>query len=153
MARLCAKYQNVWITEICVMDEWYFARLDLKVSFGGYPILQHPPWSDSYITHTCRQTLQWRHNERLKSPASRLFTQPFIQSTYQREHQSSASLAFVRGIHRWLVNFPHKGPVTRKMFPFDDVIMGMYVHSMTVLTLESSNEIDYVLNQYPRPVI
>ena len=41
----------------------------------------------------------------------------------QRKHQSSASLAFVRGIHRWPVNSPHKGPVTRKMCPFDDVIM------------------------------
>ena len=41
----------------------------------------------------------------------------------QRKHQSSASLAFVRGIHRWPVNSPHKGPVTRKMFSFDDVIM------------------------------
>ena len=41
----------------------------------------------------------------------------------QRKHQSSASLAFVRGIHRWPVNSPHKWPVTRKMFPFDDVIM------------------------------
>ena len=41
----------------------------------------------------------------------------------QRKHQSSALLAFVRGIHRWSVNSPHKGPVTRKMFPFDDVIM------------------------------
>ena len=27
------------------------------------------------------------------------------------------------GIHRWPVNSPHKGTVTRKMFPFDDVIM------------------------------
>ena len=43
--------------------------------------------------------------------------------TYERKHQSSASLAFVRGIHRWPVNAPHKGPVTWKMFPFDDVIM------------------------------
>ena len=41
----------------------------------------------------------------------------------QRKHQSSASLAFVRGIHQWPVNSPHKWPVTRKMFPFDDVIM------------------------------
>ena len=41
----------------------------------------------------------------------------------QRKHQSSASLAFLRGIHRWPVNSPHKGPVTRKLFPFDDVIM------------------------------
>ena len=33
------------------------------------------------------------------------------------------SLAFVRGIHRWPVNSPHKWSVTRKMFPFDPVIM------------------------------
>ena len=43
--------------------------------------------------------------------------------TDQSKHQSSASLAFVRGIHRGPVNSPHKWPVTRKMFPFDDVIM------------------------------
>ena len=41
----------------------------------------------------------------------------------QRKHQSSASLAFVWGIHRGPVNSPHKWPVTRQMFPFDDVIM------------------------------
>ena len=33
----------------------------------------------------------------------------------QRKHENSAALAFVRRIHKW--------PVTRKMFPFDDVIM------------------------------
>ena len=37
----------------------------------------------------------------------------------QRKHQSSASLAFVREVHR----SPGKSPVTRKMFPFDDVAM------------------------------
>ena len=41
----------------------------------------------------------------------------------QRKYQRSASLAFVRGIHRWPVNSPQKGPGTRKMFPFDDVII------------------------------
>ena len=41
----------------------------------------------------------------------------------QRKHQSSASLAFVRGIHRGPVNSPHKWPVKRNMFPFHDVIM------------------------------
>ena len=40
----------------------------------------------------------------------------------QRKHQSSASLAFVRGIHRGPVNSPHKWPVTRKMFQFDDIM-------------------------------
>ena len=43
----------------------------------------------------------------------------------QRKHQSSASLAFVRGIHRGPVNSPHKWPVMRKTFSFDDVIMGL----------------------------
>ena len=41
----------------------------------------------------------------------------------QRKHQSSASLAFVLGIHRGPVNSPHNGPVVRKMFPFDDVMI------------------------------
>ena len=48
---------------------------------------------------------------------------PACSGADQREHQSSTSLAFVRGIHQQLVNSPHKEPVTRKIFPFDDVIM------------------------------
>ena len=46
----------------------------------------------------------------------------------QRKHQSLTSLAFVLGIHRSPVNSSHKRPVTRKMFPFDDVII-FYVKS------------------------
>ena len=42
----------------------------------------------------------------------------FYSGTDQRKHQSSASMAFVSA-----VNSPHKGPVIRKMFPFDDVII------------------------------
>ena len=44
----------------------------------------------------------------------------------QRKHRSSASLALVRGIHRGPVYSPHKWPITRKMFPFDDVIMSLW---------------------------
>ena len=47
--------------------------------------------------------------------------------TDQRKHQIPASLAFVRGIHRSLVNSPHKGPVTQKMIQLDDVIMWKYI--------------------------
>ena len=52
-------------------------------------------------------------------------TRPMKQtvSADQNKHQSSTSLACVREIHRWPVNFPHKGSVTRKMFSFDGVIM------------------------------
>ena len=47
----------------------------------------------------------------------------FYSGADQRKHQNSASLAFVKGIHRWPMNSPHKGQVTRKLFPFHDVIM------------------------------
>ena len=43
--------------------------------------------------------------------------------TDQRKHQSSAPLAFVREIHRCPSEFPAQRPETRKMFPFDDVVM------------------------------
>ena len=46
-----------------------------------------------------------------------------VYSSADKKKQSPASVAFVRGIHPWPVISPHKGPVTRKMFPFDDVIM------------------------------
>ena len=52
----------------------------------------------------------------------------------QRKHQSSASLAFVWGIHRGPMNSPHKWPVTRKMFSFDDIILRSTVIFSTVWT-------------------
>ena len=45
----------------------------------------------------------------------------------QRKQQSSAPLAFVRGFRRSPVNSQHKWPVTRKMFPFEDVFMGKQI--------------------------
>ena len=69
--------------------------------------------------------LQWRHNGAMVSQ----ITSPTIvysvvySGVDQRKYQSSASLAFARGIHLWPVISLHKGPVTRKMIPFDDVIM------------------------------
>ena len=57
----------------------------------------------------------------MSAMASQITSLTIVNSTVysgadQRKHQSSASLAFVRGIHRWPVNSPHKGPVTRKCF-------------------------------------
>ena len=52
----------------------------------------------------------------------------------QRKHQRPASLAFVRRIHRWPVDSRHKGPVTRKMFPFDDVATySLLIRDVTVV--------------------
>ena len=76
------------------------------------------------------------YDVRMSAIASQLTSLTIVYSTVysdadQRKHQSSASLASVWGIHRWPVNFPHKGPVTRKMFPFDDVIITIKI--MTLL--------------------
>ena len=74
------------------------------------------------------QPIQTSHynNVIIGAMASRLCTQPYstvCSDADQRKHQSSASLAFVRGIYQWPVNFLHKGPVIRKTFPLDDIIM------------------------------
>ena len=44
----------------------------------------------------------------------------------QRKYQNFASVTFVRGIHRWPLDSPHKRPVTHKMFLFDYVIMATF---------------------------
>ena len=59
----------------------------------------------------------------MSAMASQITSLTIVHSTVysgadQRKDQSSVSLAFVS-----LVNSPHKGPVTRKMLPFDDVTM------------------------------
>ena len=69
--------------------------------------------------------LQWCHNE---CRASQITSLTIVYSSVypgadQRKHQSSTSLAIVRGIHWWPVNSPQKGPVMQKMFSFDDFFM------------------------------
>ena len=66
--------------------------------------------------------LQWRHTGR-DGASDHQPHDCLLKRLLKKKHQSSAPLACVKGIHRWPVNSPHKGPVTRKMFPFDDVIM------------------------------
>ena len=74
------------------------------------------------------------YSDVIMSPtASRITGVTVVHSTVcsgvdQRKHQSSASLTFVRGIHRSRVHSPHKRPVTRKMFPFHDVSMQKWDH-------------------------
>ena len=78
----------------------------------------------------------------MRAIASQITSLTIVYSTVysdadQRKHQSSVSLAFVRGIHRRPVNSTHKWPVTWKIFPFDDVIM----HSKTDCNLYSSRSV------------
>ena len=90
------------------------------------------------------RTVKSHYNDVITSTvASQITSLTIVYSTVysgrdQRKHQSSASLAFVRWFHRSPVNSPHKGPVTRKMFPFDDVIMSRIKADRYNLTINPS---------------
>ena len=69
----------------------------------------------------------------MSAMASQITSHTIVYSTVysdhdQIKHQSSASLAF--GMDKSPVNSPHKWPVTRKMSPFDDVIMFLWIHGI-----------------------
>ena len=89
--------------------------------------------------HILLSLLQFHYNDVIMSSMVFQITSLAIvystvnSGTFPRKYQSSASLAFAREIHRWPVNSPHKGPITRKMFPFDDVIMFWYDIALTML--------------------
>ena len=74
-------------------------------------------------------TLQRRQNERegVSNRRRLVVISTVFSGADQIKHQSSASLAFCAGIHRWPVNSPHKRPIARKMLPFDDVIMRLSI--------------------------
>ena len=89
-------------------------------------------WTDPWwwLVHCVMKVIHY-NDIIMGTMASQITSLTFVYSTVysgadQRHHQSSASLAFVWGIHRGPVNSPHKWPVTRKMFPFDGVIMCMH---------------------------
>ena len=90
-----------------------------------------------FVTETfSTDDVTWRHvigpnysdiswvSWRLKSMATRLFIQHMF-SLWQKKYQSLCYWSFVRGIHRWSVDSPHKGPVTYmyEALPFHNAIM------------------------------
>ena len=85
-----------------------------------------PEWASSVLNW---KNLPLHYSDVIMSPMDSQNTSlTIVYSTVysdQRKHQSTASLAFVSEIHQWPVNSPQKGPVTRRMFPFDDVIMNI----------------------------
>ena len=104
---------------------WY--RVCIRVY--GYQLLRQLRRNNT----RCSSFMSYHYDDVIMDTIASLITSlTIVYSTVysdadQRTHQSSASLAFVWGIHRGPVNSPHKWPVTRKMFQFDDVIMSYMV--------------------------
>ena len=88
-----------------------------------WPYKRSRPSAATMLTSLCGYSPRHFSDVIMSPMASQITGVSIIYSTVQRKHQSSASLAFVRGIHQWPVESPHKGPVTRKIIPFDDVII------------------------------
>ena len=97
-------------------------EFDISNTVSPWPLWDIAAFSNMHISH---------YNDvimgAITSQITSLTTVYSIVYADQRKHQRSASLAFVRGIHRSPVNSPHKWPVTQKVFPFDDVIMTNFV--------------------------
>ena len=92
-----------------------------KTMIGNYGMLfEISPRVWLTVSQHLLKSLQWRHNGR---DSVSKHQPPVYSGADERRHQSFASLAFERGIHQSPVNSPHRGPITQKMFPFDDVIM------------------------------
>ena len=94
---------------------WHYMFLEHKYHNCGFTYCSAFP--DSLVIHYNDVIMSIS----IQQPHDCLFNR--LYRPYQRKHQNSMTLAFVRGIHRWPVNSWHKGPVIWKMFPFNDVIM------------------------------
>ena len=99
---------------------WYIIS-DISQSFGWY----YPTALHNQQDNDMWNPLQWRHNERDGVPNHQPYN--FLLMRLFRHRSKKTSKLRVNGlgggIHRWALTSPHKGPVTRKMFPFDDIIM------------------------------
>ena len=94
-----------------------------------------------FIDTLCYLILHWHYSEVIMIiMASQITSLTIVCSTIcsgtdQRKHGRSTSVAFLREIHRSLVNSPCKGSVMRKMFPFDDIIMNCASRGLLVILI------------------
>ena len=135
------KCWDIWLTSIWVQDRHLIILQCLPITHfewdKSYNYMKRSlnipvQLSLQYLKRTCHcqyKIMLIRYNDIIMGAmTSQITSLAIVYSTVysgadQRKDQSPASLVFVRGIHRWPVNSPHKWPVTRKKSPFDDVIM------------------------------
>ena len=147
-------YATAWFN-FCILNKFWLTRM-LNIS-----IIHNDSFKLLKICHlVVRLTVvsvlysykKYRYNDDIMSTiASQTNSLTIVYSTIysgadQRKHQSSMSLASVRGIHRWPVNSPQKGPVPRKIFPFDDVIMKNIIAADVPAPVVARSTVVMVLN-------
>ena len=120
-----------------ITTNYFWARFSMKWYTNSFLLSSDYMLGDVYCT---REQCCMHYDDVIMCAIASLITSlTIVYSTVysdadQRKHQSYASLAFMWWIHRGPVNSPHKWPVTRKIFPFDDVIM----YNLTLTEIEMS---------------
>ena len=107
-----------------VRRDWHLATVILKVLRTSQPPIMlsefHKPHNDTSV-----RSLHWRHNDH--DSVSNHQPHDCLPNRLFRRRSKKTSMLRVTGLcagnSPGPVNSLHKGPVTRKMFPFDDVIM------------------------------
>ena len=131
---------NLFIIHGYILSWWNMSRWDWEILFSNtqctnkcweilYSTLNHIV-KGCYVINDTHWRLEVNHYSDIimSVMVSQITCVSIVCSTLcsgadQRKHQISVSLAFVRGIHQWLVDSPHKGSITQKKLPLDDTIM------------------------------
>ena len=106
-----------WCANIILPFLWFWEWIFINIII----LIKSKIWTIHHCLENCNDVI-------MSTMVSQITGVSIVYSTVysdvdQRKQQSFASLAIVRGIQDWPVKSPHKGPVTRKMLPFHDVIM------------------------------
>ena len=125
--KLLNKWQSNWWFNIFIMLVWCHCFVTASSYYAGLnnsiePILAALDNKKLQFPYFITVTSHWALL-RLKITSFSTVWSAIYSRAHQRKHQSSKLLAFVKGIHWWQVDFPHKGPVMQKMFSFDDLVM------------------------------
>ena len=111
-------FPNIWFMSWKIITEVGLMSVEL-IAMMIWPIFWK--WKKYLL---CIYTLEWHHNG-CDGISNHLPRDCLLKRLFRPRSKktSKLSLAFVRGIHQWRVNSPHKGPITWKMFPFVKVIL------------------------------
>ena len=106
-----------------------------------------------FILGQLSSTLHWRHNDH--DGVSNHQPHGCLLDRLFRRRSKKISKLRVTGLcvgnSPGLVNSPHKGPVTRKMFPFDDVIMTCCSFIISVCALKWTFFFEFKIKPYNLP--
>ena len=113
---------------------------DVVVTGGTGAVISH---NVMFFAANTKSTLRWRHNER-DSVSSHQPHDCLLNGLFRRRSKKTSKLRVTGlcvGNSPGPVNSPHKGPVMRKMFPFDDVIMNNHVLIMLCVCWEALGQL------------